>query len=146
MTRASVALIVALAALLASVTANVVAFTREGSQGPPGQPGTAGEVGQRGASGERGAPGPPGESEFAYDVDATLDKLEDTAAYLCGSLSDGARTRAESDLSARSSEARRRWEPVLRRQAAARRKWIEEGRKTPPPIAFPPPRLTRGSC
>jgi hypothetical protein len=147
MTRSTIALIVAVAALLVSVAANVVAFTHEGSRGPPGKPGAAGTRGPQGTPGKRGTIGQPGQSaDLPSDVEDSLATLDDTAAYLCGSLSSGARSRAESDLSVRQSEARKRWEPYARRQAAARRKWIEEGRKGFPPFALPPPRLTRGLC
>ena len=103
MTRATVALIVAIVALVASITANVVAFARtpnlpdgsvqladlspevlaaniRGPQGLRGERGKTGAHGRRGLQGEQGLTGPPGEP--GADYGAEVDDLNSRASDL----------------------------------------------------------------
>jgi Collagen triple helix repeat (20 copies) len=105
MSRASVALIVAGVALLVSVAANVVAFTRtdsgiaegsveladlapdarsqlRGEKGEPGKQGPRGPRGPRGAIGLTGIPGKAGTN--ATDLSDQVDALETIVYRLCG--------------------------------------------------------------
>ena len=101
MSRATVALTVAVVALLASALANVVAFTRPdpdvpaGSitpvqlapdaraqlEGERGAPGKRGPTGPRGLKGPRGFPGLPGRN--GTDVSNRVDALEGFEYRLC---------------------------------------------------------------
>jgi hypothetical protein len=111
MSRVAVALIVAVVALVASITANVVAFARtadlpdgsvqvadlspellaanlRGPQGPRGGTGTPGARGKRGLRGEPGLSGPRGAPGEDYgsevdDLDSRVSDLEFKMDEIC---------------------------------------------------------------
>jgi Collagen triple helix repeat (20 copies) len=114
MSRIAVALIVAVVALAASITANVVAFTRtpnladgsvqladlspevlaaniRGPQGLRGERGKTGARGRRGLHGEAGLPGPTGEPGADYgaevdDLDSRVSDVEFKVDEVCSTL------------------------------------------------------------
>jgi hypothetical protein len=111
MSRVTVALIVAIVALVASITANVVAFARtanlpdgsvqladlspevlaanirgpQGPRGEPGKPGARGKKGPRGETGLTGLPGAPGADygDEVNDLDSRVGDLEFNMDSVC---------------------------------------------------------------
>lgn len=131
------ALPIAAAALVLALTALVLALTQDGATGSVGAQGPAGQRGTTGPIGPVGSEGTDYSDEFGADIA----RLIDTAAYLCGSLSETARQSAEVAFTSRVAT-------VAAENAEARAKADAEAEATNEPPGFVPERATptRGYC
>jgi hypothetical protein len=149
--RSQSPLALVVAALAISIA--VVALVRQPQAGPVGARGRQGATGAQGARGLRGEQGEAGLD--ATDNGDEIAKLEDTAAYLCASLSSGARSQAEVDFAERVARRRQAIAEAERKAKATNAEYARRAAKAraqhkhvPPPVFYviPLPPVTRGYC